>query len=367
MKSKHIRSALIGLGVILAAGAASLKFTRTPAIAESLPIRPVRSVVAKALDESEILEGTGEIGPRTETSLSFQIGGRLTRRSVEVGALVKAGDVLATLDDMDVANELKAAEADYRAAASLEEQAQLADERATTLVKVSAISRAEAEAAEASHRSTVAKREAAQTAVALARRKVGYASLVARQEGVVTVVGANAGQVVAAGQMVVTVASLDEREAVFSVPETIINLRQPEGTQVDVALVSDPEIHTVGTVREVSPIADAATRTFRVKVSLPEVPEAMALGVSVRGKAQLPVTHLIQLPASSLTSMGDKPAVYVVPAGGGALERRLVQVSRFSKDLISVTDGLTDGERVVTAGVSKLRPNQIVKLEEDAQ
>ena len=366
MKSKPIRTTLIGLGVVLAAGASFLKFHHEPKIPESPPIRPVRTILAKALDESEILQGTGEIRPRTETSMGFQIGGRLTRRHVEAGTRVKVGDVLATLDDTDVANELKAAEADLRAAVSLEEQARLADERAVTLLKSNAISKAEAEAAEAGHRSSVARREAAQTAVDLARRKVGYTSLTVRQDGVVTVTGANAGQVVAAGQMVVTVASLDEREAVFNVPETVIHLQEPVGLQVAVSLVSDPQIHTLGTVREVSPIADATTRTFRVKVSLPAAPEAMALGVSVRGKAQLPPTQLIQLPASSLTSENDKPAVYVVPAGETTLKRRLVQVGRYSKDIVFITSGITAGERIVTAGVSKLRPNQIVKLEEVA-
>ena len=249
---------------------------------------------------------------------------------------------------------------------SLEVQARLADERASKLVKSHAVSRADAEAAEASHRSAVARREAAQTAVDMARRKTGYASLLARQDGVVTQTGADAGQVVAAGQMVVTVASLDEREAVFNVPETIIHLQEPVGIPVEVSLVSDPSVRTRGTVREVSPIADATTRTFRVKVSLPQAPEAMALGVSVRGKAQLPPTQLIHLPASSLTSEDGKPAVYVVPEGGNTLTRRPVEVGRYSKDTVFVTGGLTAGERVVTAGVSKLRPGQIVKLEEVA-
>lgn len=367
MKSKRIRIILTGLGTILAAGAAYLKFHHEPDIPEAPPIRPVRTIVAKAVDESEMLQGTGEIRPRTETSMGFQIGGRLTRRLVETGTLVKAGDLLASLDDTDVSNELKAAEADLRAATSLEEQTKLADERAVTLLKSNAISKAEAEAAQANHRSAVARREAAQTAVDMAKRKMGYASLLARQDGVVTETGANAGQVVAAGQMVVTVASLDEREAVFNVPETIINLQEPTGIPVDVALVSDPAVHTLGTVREVSPIADATTRTFRVKVSLPHAPAAMALGVSVRGKAQLPPTQLIHLPASSLTSEDGKPAVYVVPEGGNALTRRRVEVARYSKDTVFVTGGLTTGERVVTAGVSKLRPAQIVKLEEVGQ
>jgi RND family efflux transporter MFP subunit len=299
--------------------------------------------------------------------MAFQIGGRLTRRLVETGTRVKAGDLLATLDDTDVANELKAAEAELRAAASLEEQAKLADARAVTLLTSKAISKADAEAAQASHRSAAARREAAQTAVDMARRKTGYASLHARQDGVVTQTGANAGQVVAAGQMVVTVASLDEREAVFNVPETVINLQEPVGIPVEVSLVSDPAVRTLGTVREVSPIADATTRTFRVKVSLPHAPETMALGVSVRGKAQLPPTPLIHLPASSLTSEDGKPAVYLLPEGGNALVRRPVEVARYSKDTVFVTGGLTTGERVVTAGVSKLRPGQIVKLEEAGQ
>lgn len=364
MKSKYIRATLTGLGVVLATGAAITKFQHKPEVAKSPPIRPVRTLLAQAVDESEMLQGTGEIRPRTETSMGFEIGGRLTRRLVEAGTRVKAGDLLATLDDTDVTNELKAVEADLRAAVSIEEQTKLADERAITLLKSKAISKADVEAAEAGHRSAVARREAAQTAVDMARRKIGYASLLARQDGVVTQTGANVGQVVAAGQMVVTVASLDEREAVFNVPETIIHLQEPVGIPVEVSLVSDPAVRTLGTVREVSPIADAATRTFRVKVTLPQAPEAMALGVSVRGKAQLPSTQLIHLPASSLTSEDGRPAVYVVPESGSALTRRPVEVARYSKDTVFVTGGLAAGERVVTAGVSKLRPGQIVKLEE---
>ena len=365
LNPKIIRLGLISLGVLVAAGGVYLKLIQKEQTEPPPAIRPVKTLVAKSIDEAEALQQTGEIQPRTETALSFLIGGKLIKRVVEVGDSVKAGTVLAALDDTDVSNELKSAEAELSGAISAENQATLANKRASDLLKISAISKAEAEAAEASFRAAVAKREAVQSLVEAARQKKSYAVLTAREDGIVTAASANIGQVVAPGQMIVSIASLGEREAVFAVPETLIHLGSPE-IPVEVSLASNPAIKTLGKVREVSPNADPGTRTFRVRVSLPKAPEEMALGVSVLGKAMLPSRRTFHLPPSSLTSAAEQPAVYVVQTKTSTLERRPIKVGRFTKDIVSVTEGLSEGELVVTAGVSKLRPNQAIKLEKEA-
>lgn len=357
-----LRYGLLSVGVIAAAAAAYLKLTHTPTAPRQQPIRPVKTLTVRSIDEAEVLTQTGEIQPRTETALGFQLGGKVIQRAVEVGDTVTPGMVLAALDDSDVSNELRSAEADLSGAISLENQATLAHQRAAGLLKISAISKADAEAAEASFRAAVAKREAAQSLVQAARQKKSYAILTAREEGIVTSVSANVGQVMAPGQSVVSIASRRERDAVFAVPEALIHLGSPE-LPVEVFLASNPRIKTVGKVREVSPNADPDTRTFRVRVSLPGAPEEMALGVSVQGKAMLPSRRTFQLPPSSLTTAGGEPAVYVVQRTNSTLVRRPIKVSRFSKDVVSIAEGLSEGDVVVTAGVSKLRPNQTVKIE----
>lgn len=362
---KVVRLGLISLGVLLAAGGIYLKLTRTTQKEEPIALRPVKTLVAKSIDEADVLQQTGEIQPRTETALGFLIGGKLIKRGVEVGDSVKAGAVLAAVDDTDVSNELKSAEAELSGALSAENQATLANTRAAELLKISVISKADAEVAEAAFRAAVAKREAAQSLVEAARRKKSYAVLTAREDGIVTAVSANIGQVVAPGQVIVSIASMGEREAVFAVPETLIHLGSIE-VPVEVSLVSNPAIKTIGKVREVSPTADPGTRTFRVRVSLPQAQEEMAPGVSVLGKAMLTSRRTFHLPPSSLTSVSDQPAVYVVRTKTGTLERRPIKVGRFTKDLVSVTEGLNEGDLVVTAGVSKLRPDQSVKIEQEA-
>jgi membrane fusion protein, multidrug efflux system len=357
-----LRHGLLSVGVIAAAAAAYLKLTHTPTAPRQQPVRPVKTLTVRSIDEAEVLTQTGEIQPRTETALGFQLGGKVIQRAVEVGDTVTPGMVLAALDDSDVSNELRSAEADLSGAISLENQATLAHQRAAGLLKISAISKADAEAAEASFRAAVAKREAAQSLVQAARQKKSYALLTAREEGIVTSVSANVGQVIAPGQSIVSIASRSEREAVFAVPEALIHLGSPE-MPVEVFLASDPRVKTVGKVREVSPNADPDTRTFRVRVSLPGAPEEMALGVSVQGKAMLPSRRTFQLPPSSLTAVDGEPAVYVVQRTNSTLVRRPIKVSRFSKDVVSIAEGLSEGDVVVTAGVSKLRPNQTVKIE----
>jgi RND family efflux transporter MFP subunit len=322
--------------------------------------RPVRAQQVVIADGTSTLVQTGEIQPRRESDLSFAIGGRLERRLVEVGAVVGKGQPLALLDDGLVQNELRAAEADLTSASAALELAQSSSSRLQRLFETQSVSLQQIDEATTNVRAAVARRDVAAAAALNARQKLSYATLRAPEAGVVTAIGANAGQVLGPGQMVVRLATR-ERDAVFSVAEQIV-ANAPHDVKVQVRLVSNPSIGTIGSVHEVSPAADPATRTYRVRVALEDAPEAMAFGAAVTGAVEYPEGPLVALPASALTSEADKPAVYVVDPATSALKRRPVQITRMDATRVFISSGLNAGDQVVTAGVHKLRPDQVVTL-----
>lgn len=322
--------------------------------------RAVRTTVVAQVSGDELLTQTGEIQPRRETDLSFALDGRLRSRTVEIGARVEKGQVLALLDDGLVQNELRAARADLTSASSALELAQTNVDRQQKLLAGNVASPQQMDEANAALRSAQARRDVAAAAVLNAQTKLGYATLRAAEPGVVTAVGANIGQVIAPGQMVVRVATL-ERDAVFSVAERIVSTA-PADARVEVRLVAAPSVSVLGTVREASPAADPVTHTYRVRIGLVDPPASMAFGAAVVGRVALPGGQVVALPMAALTGAPEAPAVFVVDPASKTLRLCPVRVARFGTDQVFLAGGLRDGDRVVTAGVSKLRPDQRVAL-----
>ena len=165
-----------------------------------------------------------------------------------------------------------------------------------------------------------------------------------------------------AGQMIVQLARQGGRDAVFDVPEQLIRNGPPQDPQVDIALTNDPQVKATGRVREISPQADAATRTFQVKVGITDPPAAMKLGDTVVGRIRLTAPPGVEVPASALTETGGRPAVWVVDPQSKTVSLRNVEVLRYDPAAIVISQGLETGEFVVTAGVQTLRPGQKVRL-----
>lgn len=324
-----------------------------------VPVRPVKIVVVKEGQQGETLTQVGSITAEHETLLGFQLNGRITERSVEVGDEVAAGQVVAKLDSRDAQNQLQSAKADLASAESAEKVERSNFERIQKLAATGVVSQSQLEQATATMDAAVSRLRSAQAGFKSANDNLGFTRLVAPESGVVISVSGNAGQVVAAGQEVVRIASLSQRLAVFDVPEKII-LSDIKHPQITVSLLADRSISTSGRVRDLSPQADPTTRTYRVRVALENPPESMALGATVIGSVTLANSHLIRLPATAITRKDDQPAVYVVAPETQTLVLKTITVDRYSDDAIFVSDGLAPGDRVVVAGVSKLRPGQPV-------
>ena len=330
-------------------------------------IRPVRTVVVEPKPIEDDREAVGEIRPRQESDIGFRISGKVISRAVDIGMPVKSGELLARLDEQEFQNKLRSAEADVSSEEAVLVEATAAEERLRQLVDKGITTRANYDAAVKNLKSAEAKLVSANASLALAKDQLNYTELKADFDGIVTSVGAEPGQVVNVGQMVVRLAKPDDVDAVFNIAESAFRDRESgERPQIVVNLLSSPTIVAEGVVREVSPVADPTTRTYQVKVTLDKPPAAMRFGASVFGRLKATTAPVVVLPGSALYDNAGKPAVWVYEQDSSSVKLKPVTVARFETDRVIISDGLVKGEVVVTAGVNRLREDQKVKLIEGA-
>jgi RND family efflux transporter MFP subunit len=202
--------------------------------------------------------------------------------------------------------------------------------------------------------------------VSLAENRLSYTQLNATAAGVVTARGAEPGEVVGAGSMVVQVAREGARDAVFDVPAQIKDSAVRKAG-ISIALVDDPKINAMGAVREVSPRADPVTGTFAVRVQIKDPPPLMRLGSTITGRVKLNSAPTIQIPATALVRADGGSAVWIYDTAAGTVATRSIAVAGSSATTVQVASGLNAGDVVVTAGVQALRPGQKVRLLETPQ
>ena len=351
------RATVLPLGACLALLAACEPAEQAPLE----PIRPVRVTTVDRRTGTDTVTLTGEVLASSEISLAFRVGGRMIERAVGVGDRVEAGQVVARLESETARNAMLAARAAHVAAVGTLNNARGEYGRARELLRSGFGTRQAYERALKSLQVAEANVEAAEAQLDTARQHLAYADLVSETAGTVLATGAEPGEVVAAGRMVLRVATDGGLEAAFGVPERIMRTASSD-TRITVALLSDPQIRTTGKVVEVAPQADPVTRTFRVRIALDGPPEAMRLGSTVTGSIRLDTAEGVVIPASALTSADRRPAVWVLDPQSNTVSLRSIDVLRHGLAQVVVGHGLEPDEIVVTAGVQTLRPGQKVRL-----
>ncbi|BCJ90976.1 RND transporter [Terrihabitans soli] len=350
-----LRALIAVCGTLILSGCDSAE---APPAAEA---RPVRVMTVKSGENGRIIALTGTVQAQTEVSLSFRIDGRMVERLVNIGDAVKAGQAIARLDPQNEENAVRSARAQVAAAAGKAAEARGDYDRQQQLLSGGWIAQARYDQAAQVRQTTQSQLDAAHAQLSIAEDHLGFATLYADAEGVVVARGAEPGEVVRAGQMIVQIARTDGRDAVFDVPPQIKD-QAPANPVIDVSLTMDPSVKTTGRVREVSPRADRATGTFEVRVGLSEPPAQMRLGATVSGRMQTERDAGIAIPATALTSLNGQPAVWVVDPQGSTTALRPIEIAEFDQARILIASGLEAGEIVVTAGVQALRPGQKVRL-----
>jgi RND family efflux transporter MFP subunit len=323
--------------------------------------RPVRAVTVERHAEGETVLLTGHIRAKDQANLAFRLNGRMIERLVNVGDVLRAGQVVAKLDPQIQQYGLNSAQAELASAEAVLTQARLTFGRQQQLIKDGWTSVANFDEARQKLETTQGQVDAAQAQLRTAQEQLSYAVLSADGPGAVTAVGAEPGEVVHAGQMIVQVAREGGRDAVFDVPEQLIRTG-PRDPLVEIALTNDPTVRATGRVREVAPQADATTRTWQVKVGIIDPPQDMELGSTVSGRIKLAAPPGMEVPASALTEANGRPAVWVVDPQSKTVSLREVDVLRHDPAAVVISQGLETGDLVVTAGVQTLRPGQQVQI-----
>jgi membrane fusion protein, multidrug efflux system len=332
------------------------------------PIRSVRVITISATSMQSGAEFAGEVRPRVESRLGFRVAGKIIQRSVEVGQRVKAGQLLAQLDPQDYRLAAEAAKAQVAAAATSRNQADADFKRYKELKDQNFISGADLERRDFGLKAAQAQLEQAQAQLSSQRNQAAYTTLLADVSGIVTAVEAERGQVVGAGTPVVRIAPDGPRDVVFSVPEDRVAMVRP-GSAVTVRSWSAGN-KLPGAVREVGAIADPATRTYQVKVSLDiqDPKDALPLGATVYVVPEVfsrAGIEVIKLPTSALKRDGDRTSVWLLDVVSMTVKSQTIEIATADGNDVVIGSGLTPGMQVVSAGVHVLQPGQKVTVFKD--
>lgn len=359
------RNALIAIGLMAGAGGAAAVVAHghgpVADTAKPGPVtgRPVMTTVVHYVPEQPSRTFMATIRPRVEADQGFRVAGKVAVRLVEAGRSVKAGEPLARLDDADLRLQKEQAEAELAASKVAMEQTSADEARGADLHAKGWTARAVYDRQRSAAEEARGRNRRAQRAVELATNALDYATLRADSDGIVTAALIEPGQVVSAGQPAIRVARKGEKEAAVALPESFVS-RAREGN-ASLTLWSEPGKVFRATLRELSPVADSATRTFAARFSLPDADDRVALGMSATLTVAAPAADQVaRVPSSALFEQGRGPSLWVVGADGVTILKP-VTVLRYEGAEALVASGVADGERIATLGVQKLSPGEKVR------
>lgn len=344
-------------GLILAQPASAQSVRPTSA----LPAQPVQVVTVNFEARMAAWSYVGTIRPRYQTDVGFRVAGKIVERFVDVGQRVEPGDAIAKLDETDLKLALSSQEAELAAARIASTEAAKAEARFRVLnteghIAAAALDQRVAAAAEARSRVERALRN-----VDLARNQLQYAVLRAQHAGVIVALPAEAGQVIVAGQTIARVSRLDAVEVEVAIPEQLVQSVEKAGAEIEIWGEQGRRIPAV--LREVSPEAETASRSYRARFAFQPAGNAIAFGrtASVHLSAA-DRSATARLPLSAVMNDGRGALVWVLSADLKRVVRTPIQVLSYGKDEVVVASGLKSGDQVVTLGVHMLDPDKPVRV-----
>lgn len=323
------------------------------------PLTPVVLVQPAAGAPAAGAVYTGEIRARHEVDLAFRVGGKIAARLVDTGAEIKAGQPLARLDPADLQLAASSARAQLAGAESELATARAERERYAGLLAKKFVSQAAFDAKDNAFNSAQARLEQARAQNQISGNQAAYGTLSSETPAVVTAVLADAGQVVGAGQPVLRIARPEEKEVAIAVPESrLAEMRAAKNIQI--ALWADPASVLRGELRELSPAADPATRTYAARIRLISPPPGVRLGMTARVLLGSDSASELLVPLGAVLDIGSGPFVRVV--NDGKVVSRPVAVTAFREDGAAIGSGLQAGEAVIISGAAKVVDGQAVQV-----
>lgn len=309
----------------------------------------------------------GTVHGRYESNLSFQVGGKILHRNVNIGDTVHAGDVLMLIDSKDVVQQVNKSDANVDAAHSNLSLAKSNLSRYKQLYSQNAVAKSTLDQYQNTYDSALSSYQQAVAQALEQHNSLSYTNLRANADGVITAINAEAGQVVSAGQTILTLVQSNELEVQANIPENQIN-NIAAGQHVTVSFWALSNISCDGIIREISPIADSSTRTYLVKISLPNPPNTLKLGMTAniiyKNNSTESAKNQYIIPLSAIYQTNNIPKVWIVNKDN-TVSLKNVQVETFKDNYIKVS-GINEGETIVTAGVQKLHEGEKVRISASA-
>ncbi len=335
----------------------NLGISREQTQTEALPLRVKAMTVSSDMMSSSLIYA-GEIHSKFETPLSFQVGGKVQERLVEVGDRVSKGQVLLTLDKKDLQQSIRNADAKVKNARSALDLARKNLDRYKKLLSAGAVSRLSYDQCQHEYKSALSALEQANANYEESRNQLNYAELKADRDGIIIQTYVDPGQVVNTGTTVLTLAVDSNLQAQFNVPEQAVSsLKIGSGVKISSNYSSD-EIE--GTIFEISPIADDRTHTFRVKASFADN-GALKLGMTVRVSLDTAASSISNyIPRSAVTAINGESGVYTIENNKAVFKK--VTLGSLKEDKVEIIAGLNQGDVIVTAGANRLHEGQIVEI-----
>lgn len=366
-KYDNKQKAMAAVGMLCAVGLCYGLFVRfSPKPVEEKIIPVVRTITVGAKEGISSAEYPGEVKGRYESNLAFQVAGKINSRLVNIGDKVSKGQVLMQLDTKDVAQGAIASNAALEAAQANYKLAQDNFNRFNELRKQGAISQMVYDNYKTQLAAAEATLRQAQAQASVSGNQLDYATLKSDANGVVARVLAEVGQVTGAGTPVVTVVQDGEREVQINVPENILkNLKLGDEAKITFWALNKSEAK--GFVREISPIADTLTKTFKINITIPDVPKDVQLGMTAKVSfANTNSSQALTIPASSIYQVNKQPAVWIVNQDN-KVELKDVEIANYAGNDVVISSGVKPGDKVVIAGLAKLTKGQAVRLEKSGE
>jgi RND family efflux transporter MFP subunit len=358
-KRRNVVGAYICL--ILLIGANISGCSKTQPATEEIPA--VRAQIVEENSYGINSNYSGEVRGRYESQLAFQVNGKIIKRNVDLGSVVNPGDVLMQIEPKDIQQTMNINSAQVNSAESQVALAGSNLQRYKQLYEQNAISRAQYDQYQTAYDTAVADRSKALAQYAQSANQMDYSSLYADSPGVISSINAEINQVVSAGQSIITLVKDGALEVEISIPENRIEeVRNVQ--QVSVTFWAQPNVVVDGKVREISPMADKISRTYKVRISLPDVPQSIKLGMTANVTITGPNSQkALYIPVTAIYQTQDQPYIWVV--NNDIVNLNPITIGTIGDGKVQVIEGLQAGAVIVTAGVHKLREGQRVRIAGD--
>lgn len=353
MKKYMTAAAALMIGAALLAGGCGSE----KQAAKQAPL--VKTMVVGTAQEKEPLAFSGTVHGHFESALALQTGGRIMQRYVQAGDRVTAGTPLFKVDSKDAEEQKSAAESAVISARAQYDLAESTLRRYKSLHDIHAISDLALDQVQNSYDLASAQLSSAEATLARAENNLSFTTLLADRDGIIGATYYEVGQVISAGTPVALIVDDAEMEVRISFTEKQYG-EYAVGTPCKVTFWAFPGVSAEGVVYEKAAAPNTSTGTYDAKVRLASPPAGLAVGMTAEVKFERKSSGALSVPLAAIAGQSEAPAVWVVKDGKAALIS--VKTGEYGKDAVEITEGLSEGDRVITAGGQKLHEGEEVRI-----